>query len=165
MRKLFSILCFGFAVACSSVIVDAQCRCAGLRYEEDNSRRSRYETAYEEFQNSASVFVGKVVEVKKVKAKPVSKSDTDYYKVKFEVRKSWKKNTPKEIIIAQGGGCILSFKKGEEYLVYASLSDGILWTAFCSRTRELVYADEDLKEFKEKGEKPQDLLGKESAFK
>jgi len=154
MRNLFSILCFGFTFACLSIIVDAQCRCAGLRYEEGNSRRSRYKTAYEEFQNSTSVFVGKVIEAKKVKVKPSIKGDSDYYKVKFEVQKSWKQNTPKEIVVAQSGGCILSFKEGEEYLVYASLSNGILWTAFCSRTREFIYADEDLREFEEKGEKP-----------
>jgi hypothetical protein len=161
MKRLFPILFLFFSFAYSNLIVEAQCRCAGLRYEEGNSRRSRYETAYQEFQNSSSVFVGKVIDVKKVKIKSASKSETDHiYKVKFEVEKSWKTNTPKEIVVTEGSGCILGFKEGEQYLVYASFSKGILWTSFCSRTRKLVYADEDLREFEEKGEKLQDLVGR-----
>ena len=159
MKKLFSVLCFALVVIFASDIVNAQCKCGGYTYEKDNSRKSRYKTAYEEFQDSTSVFVGKVIEVKKVKTKSAYKDDYNY-KVKFKVEKSWKKNTPNEIVITQGGGCILSFKEGEEHLVYASLSKKDLWVAFCSRTRELIYAEEDLKEFEEKGEKPQDIVEK-----
>ena len=161
MKKLFPILCFVFAFAYSNAIVKAQCDCGGYRYEKDNSRGSLYKTAFEELQNSTSVFVGKVIEVKKVKIKPAYKGDFDYnYEVKFEVEKSWKKDTPKEIVVTEGSGCILGFKEGEEYLVYASLSKGILWETYCSRTRKLFYAEEDLKEFEEKGAKPQDIVEK-----
>ena len=47
-------------------------------------------------------------------------------------------------------------KVGERYLIYAyKLSDNSgLTTNGCTRTRYLANADEDLKEFEEKGEKP-----------
>lgn len=45
-------------------------------------------------------------------------------------------------------------KKGDEYLVYAYTRDGMYTTNGCTKTTMLATAAEDLKEFKEKGEKP-----------
>ena len=161
MKKTFSILCLVFALTFTANFINAQCDCGGYPYEEGNSRNSRYKTAYEELQNSAAVFVGKVIEVKKVKITPAYRGDFDYnYEIKFEVETSWKKDTPKEIIVTDGGGCILGFKKDEKYLVYASPYKKVLWASYCSRTRKFTDADEDLKEFEEKGEKPQDIVEK-----
>ena len=161
MKKIFSILCFVFALSFTANFVNAQCDCGGYPYEQGNSRNSRYKTAYEELQNSAAVFVGKIIEVKKVKITSAYKGDFDYnYEIKFEVETSWKKNTPKEVLLTEGSSCILGFKEGEKYLVYASLYKKVLWASYCSRTRKFIYADEDLKEFEEKGEKPQDIAEK-----
>jgi hypothetical protein len=58
----------------------------------------------------------------------------------------------------EGRDCIVGFKEGEEYLVYAFLNKDVLWEGYCSRTRKLANATEDLKEFEEKGEKPQEIV-------
>lgn len=95
-----------------------------------------------------AVFSGEVVEVienKKLFGGSYGKT------VHFKVDKAWKGTVESEMIITtgnDGGDCGFAFEKGQNYLVYASMSnmyvEGTLSTTICHRTTELSSATEDL---------------------
>lgn len=158
MRKLILAICFISAFIFGAHKVNAQCDCIGGNRENDY-RGSRYATAYQEFENSEAIFIGEFVEMKKIERPPAFKSDFPYeYEIKFKVKKAWKKNLEEIIFLRYWAGCLIGFKEGQEYLVYAFVHDGMLRTNYCSRTRLLSKAAVDLKEFEERGEKPSDII-------
>lgn len=94
------------------------------------------------------VFSGEVVEIienKKLFGGSYGKT------VHFKVDKAWKGTVESEMVITTGnddGDCGFSFEKGQNYLVYASISnmyvEGTLSTTICHRTTKISNATEDL---------------------
>jgi hypothetical protein len=120
-------------------------------------------TAFEELKDSEAVFIGEVIS-KEIIEKAAGYGDRqDVYdmEIKFKVKKVWRKNL-RELVTVRFlvYGCIKSFDKGSEYVVYAfNDNKGQLRTGCCcSRTRPLAKAAEDLKEFEERGEKPKQVI-------
>src|SRR5687767_9897370 len=152
MRNSTLAICFISAFIFGVREAAAQCDCVGSNRENDY-RGSRYSTVYEEFENSEAVFVGEFVEMKKIERPPAFKSDFPYeYEIKLKVKKAWRKNLEEIVSLRYWAGCLIGFKEGEEYLVYAFVQEeGVLRTNYCSRTRLLSKAAGDLKEFEEKG--------------
>ncbi|MDQ3687368.1 MAG: hypothetical protein M3430_17480 [Acidobacteriota bacterium] len=89
--------------------------------------------------NSAAVFVGEVVKV--TDAGNLSKA-------RLKVIVSWKGAEAKEVVVMFNDNHAESphYRVGQSYLVFAGVSDGKLVTGPCSRTRQLEYAQEDLKQ-------------------
>lgn len=114
-------------------------------------------TPREEFDRFDAVFLGKVLNI----------DSLGYgYNIEFEVEKSWKGISEKEVVIGTGDGggdCGYSFEKNEEYVVYAYDDYDVVYayddyaydddmglkTGICSRTAKLEYAQEDLQQFDE----------------
>ena len=119
----------------------SQCKCAFV----PGSYRL---PAHEALKSSDVVFTGEIVEVKK----GVS---ANQYDVKFKIQIAWKKDVGETIVLrTYKVSCGFFGEKGEQYLVYAYMRDGMLTTNGCTRTEKLDKASADLKEFEEKGEKP-----------
>ncbi|MBK7705762.1 MAG: hypothetical protein IPN69_24570 [Acidobacteria bacterium] len=146
-----SIIIFGYSTAysqCGSCIDD-------------------YLSVYDEFKGSKAVFVGSVAEIRKNEESKNTDAttNTDYYqfKVKLVVKTAWKTDLPEFVTILNIGSKNSDFKLGESYLVYAyvrhydkeNLRASI---GCCSRTKLLSEAEEDLQEFKNKGEKPTNII-------
>lgn len=116
-------------------------------------------TLKEHFQRSDVVFVGKVVETKKIR-----QENTDSYDVfvKFEVKQVWKRDLERFVNVKLYGSA-KGFEPDTEWLLYALKgTDGSLQIAItcCSRTKLLWAAIEsgDLKAFKKMGEKPKKII-------
>ena len=76
--------------------------------------------------------------------------DRDRYRSTFEVTMVWKGEvTARTSIIHSIAGCgaSYSFRKGEEYIVYANGFEGELYNAWCHRNNPLIAAREDLLAF------------------
>jgi len=132
----------------------AQCDCIGSNRENDY-RGSPYRTAYHEFEHSEIVFIGEVVDRKKVE---IPGSDDYEYEVTYRVKRAWKKEIEELTKVRIGGPCLLDFGKGETVLVYAFADKSQLRLQFCSRTRLLSKAAADLEEFNKVGVKPQKVI-------
>lgn len=124
---------------------------------------------------STMVFAGKVVGFEYRKGIPnqyIESREKDSGKhidyetlvVKFQVEQWWKGETPSEIFLVtdntrnsdgttSNSSCDYNFKEGESYLIYAYGKQSELRTNYCSRTRPLNKAEEDLKILSE-GKKP-----------
>lgn len=108
------------------------------------------ENATKELGQSAAVFSGKVLEVRR------NQQETGVFtrvEAVFEVERVWKGDEKRAISVftsSQSSACGYGFKKGEAYLVYAGRdSKGGLITSICSRTRRMKEAGDDLKELGE----------------
>lgn len=69
--------------------------------------------------------------------------------VKFDIDTSWKGETEDQVFVMtadNSAACGYYFKKGEAYLVYSYLYEGVLHTNICTRTSLLENATEDLRE-------------------
>ena len=118
-----------------------QCTCAPVP-------GSRDLPAYEALRTADVVFTGEIVDVEKGAA-------AQEYKVKFKIRSVWKKDIGESVVLqAFRVSCGFYGEKAEEYLIYAYVREEMLTTNGCTRTQLLATADEDLKEFEEKGAKP-----------
>ncbi|HXG67737.1 MAG TPA: hypothetical protein VNO70_21725 [Blastocatellia bacterium] len=101
----------------------------------------------EEMKESAAVFSGKVVEIRRNQ-----RTDDFFARVEavIEVERVWKgveKTTVSVFTSSDSAACGYGFKEGETYLVYASGDkEGRLLTTICTRTRRMKDAGEDLKE-------------------
>ena len=105
------------------------------------------ENATKELEQSTAVFCGRVLEVRR------NQQETGLFtrvEAVFEVERIWKgveKRTINVFTSSQSSACGYEFKKGKEYLVYASRdAEGRLITSICSRTRRMKEAGDDLKE-------------------
>lgn len=95
------------------------------------------------FQAAKAVFAGEVVSEEK---------NGDVKTFKFKVEKFWKGEDKREIevFVYQTARYQSPFKEGGKFLVYAMAgADGKLTVSRCSRSRDLRYADEDLRELGE----------------
>ncbi len=131
----------------------AQCACANPG-----------ESAYGELKRSEAVFVGEVTEVKRIG--PVEKADNTEFDVTFKIKTVWKTDLPEFFTLKNIGDKVSDFREKENYLVYAHIHEKVLFAYLgcCTRTRPLLSAGEDLKEFEERGEKPTRVI-KASTFK
>ena len=103
-------------------------------------------TPYEELQRSDLVFVGRVLSI--------DRSDESGYtqlEVAFQHIRSFGASSGGANVTVRTAGnsaaCGFAFTKGRHYLVYASESDGQLWTSICSRTASVSRARDDLVAF------------------
>ena len=120
-----------------------------------------YPTAFDELKASETVFIGEVLNVETIERPYKHRPDAYDLEIKFKVKKVWRKGIDQQIALRfLVDGCISSFDKGVEYLVYAYRDkEGLLRTSCCcSRTRPLAKAAKDLKEFQEMGEKPKHVI-------
>jgi len=70
-----------------------------------------------------------------------------FREARFRVEQSWKgAETSEVIVIAPRTAEAAHYQVGERYLVFASLQNGKLFTANCSRTKRIERAAEDLKQ-------------------
>jgi hypothetical protein len=146
-RIIFSILIIG--IVCVGIHTTfAQCSCEPKL------------TLQEHFQRSDAVFVGKVVEAKKI-----YQEKTDSYEVliKFEVTQTWKNDLEKFVTVKEFSGSTDGFEPNAEWLLYVFKdNDGTLqiFRNCCSRTKPLSVATKrgDLKAFKKMGEKPKKII-------
>lgn len=101
----------------------------------------------EEYERSAAVFAGKVLEVKERQQINGQRTKS----VLFDVTTTWKGVSESQVFITtgfDGGDCGYEFKQGKEYIVYASQSSmyggNALVTTICDRTNEAASAKEDV---------------------
>jgi hypothetical protein len=103
-------------------------------------------TPAENFQAADAVFYGKVVSV------------DDQSGARFQVGKSWQLVGEEEAVVYTGDpakeGCAWEFRKGESYIVYASMQKGKLYTDQCSGTTWLLYAEDQLRDVQGRPEIP-----------
>ena len=104
-------------------------------------------------ENSAAVFTGKVIDIKKPTGPIVSSLDP--IQVTFEIRSSWKGINENKVTLTTArstASCGFDFTKGESYLVYASDGGkpGELNVHNCSRTVQLASAQADLRDLGQK---------------
>jgi hypothetical protein len=93
--------------------------------------------------NATAVFSGKVTAL----SAPVDGGGTDPVQVTFAVTNGWKGADQSTIVIvtpSSSASCGVGLVEGQEYLVYATESEGSLQTNLCSRTTQLAMAGEDL---------------------
>ena len=87
---------------------------------------------------SDAVFVGEVIE---------ANDATSFREARLRVEQSWKGAETSEVrVVAPRTIEAPRYQVGERYLVFASLQDGKLFTANCSRTKRIDHAAEDLKQ-------------------
>ena len=129
----------------------AQCSCADPKM-----------TAYEEFKKAEVVFIGEVLGSEIIE-NPAHKTRRDVYdmEIKFRVKNVWRKSVKEEVSVRfLVYGCIGKFDRGSEQLVYAFKDDKgrLRMYCCCTRSRPLVDAAEDIREFKERGEEPKAII-------
>ncbi len=93
-------------------------------------------TPAEEMENADAVFSGEVLKIED--------AGNYGYDVTIQVQQSWKgvEDSLIKVHTGMGGGdCGFGFKEGEEYVVYASLTDGELQVYSCSLTGILDESD------------------------
>jgi hypothetical protein len=141
MRRLFLSICVLTIISLGFVKTNAQWMCAtvpgSIRY-----------TPSKALETSDVVFTGEIIEVQKG-------SSADVEKVTFKVKSAWKKEVGETFTLTTYRvSCGFFGEVGEKYLIYVYKRKETFNTNGCTRTRFLGDADKDLKELKEKGEKP-----------
>ena len=102
------------------------------------------------FRKSEAVFVGKVLEIKESNNNRVADSIgmNKVYDITFEVEKSWKDKTSKQITVVSDNGYLVCggfpFAVGKQYLVYAKGKDLIV-ISDCDRTVPIDAGEKDIK--------------------
>lgn len=107
-----------------------------------------------QFKISDVIFIGKVIETKSIAS---DSSELAEITAKFEVKQVWKQNLEKFITVKLHHENPKVFEQNAEWLVYARKNeDGTFNTAIycCTRTKLHSIASEDLKAFRQMGEKP-----------
>lgn len=92
---------------------------------------------------ATAVFAGKVAAIRA----PADQGGANPVEVAFTVTHSWKGALPSSLVVttpASSASCGVEFVQGQEYLVYARESEGVLQVSLCSRTTQLALAGEDL---------------------
>lgn len=98
---------------------------------------------------SAAVFVGEVLQVRNGR-------NYHYLEARFRVESSWKGVEAEEVSVFTESESVAEsphYRVGQNYLVFAGMLDGKLFTGVCSRTKKVEYASEDLQQLGE-GQKP-----------
>jgi hypothetical protein len=120
----------------------AQDTCGCLSYIPNNASLSQ--KVKHERKRSKAVFTGEVLQIDKLQ----SGFFQGNLSVTFKVKESWKRvkgRTVSVITSPSAANCGYNFQVGESYLVYVEyLSGENMLTSFCSRTRRILDAVEDL---------------------
>jgi len=126
--KILILFVLSVSVVLLDVTESAGCLC----------RREPISHAIKRLRKEARViFMGRVTDVVK---EGVS------YRASLAIEKSWKGDQHDDVTIYSGGGCMVWFEKGQEYLVYGYKdNENRLQTDMCMRTRPIPLASEDLK--------------------
>lgn len=98
------------------------------------------------FWDTQAIFDGVVVKVT-----PINPGGFSQRSVRFSVENAYRGVKGKEVTVVTGDGgsdCGYTFTEGKRYLVYAYGSSEQLETNYCTRTRPIEYADEDLQYIK-----------------
>jgi hypothetical protein len=164
-RSILPIFFFG-VILFGAFVANAQCECVGGKPENDYRGNPLYPTAYDEFKGSEAVFVGEFIDENRIEIAPPYKgySFSYEYQVKFRVETAWKTKLREFVTVRMNANCVIGFKKGDKYLVYAlGGTNHLLRIKYCSRTRLLTKASDDLREFEANGEKPRRILVKTRA--
>lgn len=133
--SLFLGVCLGTVRACS-------CSGPGQMLKLKVSR-GIVDPAYKDFATyyNGTIFIGGVLQRKKLRMKDV---DWYEYRVTFKVDRYWKGEDRLAIVVftgtGVGGDCGFPFKKGEYYVVFASVLKGRFHTSICTLTMEAKYA-------------------------
>ena len=91
--------------------------------------------------NSTAIFSGEVLEIR---------SGVNFLQARFSVERSWKGVEAEQVsVLTENTAESPHYRVGENYLVFAGIRDGKLFTCNCSRTKRLEYAEEDLKQLGE----------------
>ena len=104
-------------------------------------------TPQEEMERSAAVFSGKVTKIVDENQNNFTQSSADSLAVQIEVKDAWKGIDQKQVVVytaRDSASCGFEFEVNQEYLIYASESEGKLQTTICSRTTLLNMAAEDM---------------------
>lgn len=146
-RIAFNLVLIAF-ICFVNVELSAQCKCAPTS------------TLASNFQRADVIFVGKVIEARKVSRKEKGKHDVF---VKFEVTQTWKQDSERFVTAQEPLGSLDGFEPGAEWLLYASIDEkGTLQISrgCCRRTARLATAIKqgDLTTFEEMGEKPKKII-------
>lgn len=117
-----------------------------------------YVSAYDEFKGSDIVFVGEVIEIRKIRA--FENSEYSEFEVKFKVVTSWKTDLNEIITLRNTASGSSEFEKSKSYLVYARTLNNALRANFgcCTKTKPLSKASKDLQEFEDNGEKQTNIV-------
>jgi hypothetical protein len=155
-KLLFLIIVFVAAVIGATSDTRAQCDCVGYTPE---VRGSRYGSAVEDLMHSEVVFIGEVVETRKVARLAKSPNEENFeIEIRFKVQRAWKRAVDEYVTVRNNGDhCIFTFETGKQYLVYAVAEGDLLRTWYCSRTRLAERAKKDLDEFESKGVRPTEI--------
>ena len=90
---------------------------------------------------STAVFSGEVLEIR---------SGVNFLQARFRVERSWKGVEAEQVsVLTENTAESTHYRVGEKYLVFAGIRAGKLFTADCSRTKRLEYAEEDLRQLGE----------------
>jgi hypothetical protein len=144
MKKIILI----FIILLSSLGAVNACTCWGVT------------TPYSSLKSADIVFIGKAISVEEIIDE--SKNNTNSWWIfhfllnwnknltTFKLKHSLKWNNSKTLKIQTDwfSSCSKSFNLSEEYIVYATSYNNVLSTWFCSRTRDIKYAQEDIEAFK-----------------
>ena len=119
---------------------------------------NNYASAYDEFKGSDAVFVGEVIETKKIRDFNTEASE---FEVKFKVEAAWKTDSTETVTLKNTArGDSEEFKKGESYLVYVRIRNNELRANYgcCTKTKLLSDAAKDVQEFKDNCEKQRNII-------
>ena len=104
-------------------------------------------TPSEAYQRAAAVFVGRVIDVRRLETRLKSGTTVPYLEAKLRVEKSWKLIDREEIVVSTRAvyeNTCGSFTVGESYLVYADRLNDTFYVVPSSRTNVVREAGEDL---------------------
>lgn len=113
---------------------------------------------YISYKNADAVFIGKVINEENI-TEERDKSDgwflynimwdINYNIITFETSENikWNKKIYNIRTASMSSSCYRGFHKNREYFVYAYGKEEILSTSFCSRTNEIIHAQEDIEIF------------------
>ncbi len=138
MRRIVLLLIIFVSLLFSNTAIVSACSCVEPTLPKES------------LEQSIAVFAGKVVDVDVPGGIIVSSGDS--VRVTFEVSKIWKGPDYKTLVLTtarDGATCGYSFKKNNEYIVYAYGEENKLETGICSRTKLLSSAQDDLQELGE----------------
>lgn len=151
LRWIVIVLC-GFGLVMPEVRAQ-DCCCTGPG-RQFGQRFSWYASAWDEYLHSDAVFVGEFVKAWS-EPFPEDPDSPRVYRVRIKVNKAWKRDFGSEVDLWMSEDCRIPFVTQDSYIIYAYPDPykvpNRLWVRFCSSTRLLDEASDDLEEFNRRG--------------
>lgn len=158
MKRNFWYLIGSISCLLLAQSVGLACRCADTAPERTLAQR-----VLESKDRAKVVFSGKAIAKETIKAvKTISEqpAEVELVMMRFKVDRWWKGDVKDEVVLFTGeikmsdglrsaSSCDYDFEIGKSYLIYAYEFEDQVQTDYCSRTRLLEKAEEDLKELGE----------------